>query len=400
MVPSAARRRARWAATPSTRLATVSVTKEQQSASGSRLSIRSRLMLAEYPLPSIRAIGTALPPHYADQETLTAALRELWLRKHSNTRRFDQIQASLQVSGRYLPMPMAEYIALDTFAKCNDAWMRLAPELGVAAAHDALERAGLVPRDIDHLFFVTVTGIATPSIDTRVVNGLGMRSDIKRTPIFGLGCAAGAAGAARAADYVRGYPGEVAMLLSVELCSLTLQREDLSVANMIASGLFGDGAAAMILGGGARADAAGPRVIATRSILYRDTEPMLGWEIVDSGFKIVLSPRVPEILEQHLRADVDSFLAQQRLTRSHVSHWIGHAGGPKILAALEHALEIPRERLERSWRSLAQVGNLSSASVLFILSDLLADGAAQAGDYGVIIGIGPGLTIELVLMQW
>ncbi len=228
----------------------------------------------------------------------------------------------------------------------------------------ALDKAGLEPAAIDHLFFVTVTGISTPSIDTRIINRLGMRASVKRTPIFGLGCVAGAAGLARASDYLRAFPEHTAVLLSVELCSLTLQHDDFSLANLIASGLFGDGAAAVVLNGGEHPGPQGPRIIATRSIIYPDTERLMGWDIVESGFKIVLSPRVPEVVEKHLRGDVESFLADHGLERGAIRHWIAHTGGPKVLRAIEHALELPCDALERSWRSLREIGNLSSASVL------------------------------------
>ena len=244
-----------------------------------------------------------------------------------------------------------------------------------------------------------MTGIAVPSIDTRVISALGMRKEIKRTPIFGLGCVAGAAGTARAADYIRAYPGEVAMLLSVELCSLTLQREDLSIANIIASGLFGDGAAAMLIGGNASAED-GPQVQATRSLVFPNTEEILGWEIVDSGFKIVLSSKLTDLVRANILDEVDSFLATQNIDRSDIKHWIAHAGGPKVLETLEGALELPEAALARSWSSLRSVGNLSSASVMFILDELLEDHEAAPGDYGLIVGMGPGFSVELVLLKW
>ena len=226
-----------------------------------------------------------------------------------------------------------------------------------------------------------------------------MKPSVKRTPIFGLGCLAGAAGAARAADYLRAYPGEVAVLLSVELCSLTLQREDLSVANIVASGLFGDGAAAVVLAGGSR-DAHGPRVLATRSVFYRDTERIMGWDVVDSGFKVVLSAKVPEVVREHIGQDVDAFLGEHGLARHHIRHWIAHTGGPKVLQAFEAALSLPKGALARSWRSLRDVGNLSSASVLFVLGDLLDAGEAKPGDLGVLVAMGPGFCSELVLLEW
>lgn len=350
--------------------------------------------------PRVIGTGTALPANYVNQEQLSARLRELWERRYSDLRRFDKIQGALGISGRHLALPIEEYVPLDTFAKTNDAWMRVAPEVGVEAARAALERAGLKPRDIDHLFFVTVTGIAVPSIDTRVISALGMRKEIKRTPIFGLGCVAGAAGTARAADYIRAYPSEVAMLLSIELCSLTLQREDLSIANIIASGLFGDGAAAMLIGGSDRETKPGPQVVATRSLVFPNTEEILGWEIVDSGFKIVLSSKLTDLVNTHILREVDSFLAAQDIDRSRIKHWIAHAGGPKVLQTLEGALSLPEAALARSWRSLQSVGNLSSASIMFILDELLEDAVATPGDYGMIIGMGPGFSVELVLLKW
>jgi alkylresorcinol/alkylpyrone synthase len=349
--------------------------------------------------PRVIGTGTALPSNYVDQEQLTSRLRELWEKRWSDLRRFDKIQGALGITGRHLALPIEQYIPLDTFAKTNEAWTRVAPEVGTAAAEIALERAGLKPRDVDHLFFVTVTGIAVPSIDTRVISALGMRKEIKRTPIFGLGCVAGAAGTARAADYIRAFPSEVAMLLSVELCSLTLQREDLSIANIVASGLFGDGAAAMLIGGNASAED-GPQVLATRSLVFPNTEEILGWEIVDSGFKIVLSSKLTDLVRANILDEVDSFLAQQNIDRSHIKHWIAHAGGPKVLETLEGALALPEGALARSWSSLQSVGNLSSASIMFILDELLEDHVAAPGEYGMIIGMGPGFSVELVLLKW
>jgi alkylresorcinol/alkylpyrone synthase len=227
-----------------------------------------------------------------------------------------------------------------------------------------------------------------------------MRKDIKRTPIFGLGCTAGASGIARASDYVRAFPDEIAMLLSVELCSLTLQRTDLSAANIIASGLFGDGAAAVLITGADREAPAKPRILATRALLYSNTEDVLGWDIVDTGFKIRLSSKLADMVRKHIREDVDTFLAEHGLERTEIRHWLAHAGGPNILRAMDHALALPEGALARSWNSLRQAGNLSSASVLFTLDDLCQSGQAVAGDYGMLIGMGPGFSMEMVLLKW
>jgi len=349
----------------------------------------------------VRSVGTALPPNWVDQETLISAFREHWAREHFNVERIEELHRSVQVGGRYLALPLDEYLPLERFADRNEAFNRVSLEVGEEAVRRALDAAGLQARDVDHLFFVTVTGIATPSLDARLMNRLGLRPDVKRTPVFGLGCVAGAAGTARASDVLRAFPDQVAVMLSVELCSLTLQREDVSIANVIASGLFGDGAAAMVLSGADRPPSrAAPRVLATRSIFYPDTERIMGWDVVEGGFKVVLSAKVPGLVTEHVRSDVDGFLDSQGLARADIRHWVAHTGGPKVLQAFETALELPPEALRRSWDSLRRTGNLSSASVLFVLSELLAANEARPGDLGMLMAMGPGFCAELVLLRW
>jgi alkylresorcinol/alkylpyrone synthase len=348
--------------------------------------------------PHVLSAVAALPPHYADQETLLAAFKDAWASAHFNPDRLEQLHRAVRVGGRHLALPIERYGELRSFAQRNDAWIAAATDLGEQALRAALLRADLRPRDLDHLIFVTVTGIATPSIDARLVHRLGLRSDVKRSPLFGLGCVAGATGLVRAADAVRAWPDGVCALLAVELCSLTLQREDLSVANIIASGLFGDGAAAVLVGGTRRGR--GPRIAATRAVFYPGTERVMGWDVVDSGFKVVLSPEVPQLVRARIRSDVESFLADNGLARGDVRHWVCHSGGPKVLEAFEDALELPREALRRTWESLRSVGNLSSASVLFVLRDLLESGDAREGDVGLLIAMGPGFCSELVLLRW
>ena len=357
--------------------------------------------------PAILAAATALPPNVVEQQSLAGLLKALWGEKYDQSRRwrstFEQIQRSVRIDRRYLALPVSEYPALDSFAKTNSAWTRVAPELGAAAATNALAAAGMTARDVDHFFFVTGTGIATPSLDARIVNLLEMRPDVRRTPIFGLGCAGGVAGIVRAADVLRGFPDQIAMVVSSELCSLTLQRADDSVANIIASALFGDGAAAVVLGGARLANhgaGSAPRVIATRSVFYPDSERMMGWEVVDSGLKIVLSPEIPDLVREHLGGDVDAMLAEQGLERSAISHWIAHTGGNRVLEAIATALDLPSAALDRSWRLLAATGNLSSASVLFVLRDLLDTREASSGDYGLMLAMGPGFCAELALLRW
>jgi len=347
----------------------------------------------------IAAVGSALPPHYYDQATLLEAFKRRWAKRHHNLDRLERLHHSVLVGGRHLALPIEEYDELTTWGKANDAWIRVAQEVGERAVLQALDRAGLTVSDVDCLISVTVTGVATPSIDARLMNRLGLPSRVKRVPIFGLGCVAGTAGVARAADYVRAYPDEVAVLLSVELCSLTLQREDLSIPNLIASGLFGDGAAAAVVVGENRSES-GPTVVASRSIFYPDSEEVMGWDISESGFKIVLSAEVPAVVRRHLRADVDAFLADHGLTRGEIATWISHPGGPKVLQAMQAALEVPDESLELAWRTLGEVGNLSSTSVLLVLEETLRGRSPEPGSYGVMLAMGPGFCSELVLLRW
>ncbi|HVP31810.1 MAG TPA: 3-oxoacyl-[acyl-carrier-protein] synthase III C-terminal domain-containing protein [Myxococcota bacterium] len=345
----------------------------------------------------VTAVGRAFPENYYSQEALLAALRAYWGARFHNPRRLEQLHRNVLVGGRHLALPIEDYPKLSSFGDANDAFIRCATELGERAVRNALERAELEPRDVRHVFFVSVTGIATPSIDARLVNRLGLRSDVKRTPIFGLGCVAGAAGIARAADYLRAFPDEIAVLLSVELCSLTLQREDLSIPNVIASGLFGDGAAAVVLTG-RDVSRPGPQVVATRSVFYPDTESVMGWQIGAGGFRVVLSSDVPTIA-RGIRKDVDEFLASQGVSLRDVARVIAHPGGPKVLEAFHEALELPEGALDLTWRSLEELGNLSSASVLMVLGDTLANDPPP-GTLGLLLAMGPGFCAELVLLRW
>lgn len=346
----------------------------------------------------IRGVGRAFPPHYYDQAALLEAFNALWGHQFHNPARLEQIHRNVLVGGRHLALPMEAYRELKSFQQSNDAYIRCAVDLGQEAVTQALKRAHLSPLDVDHLFFASVTGLAVPSVDARLVNRMNLRRDIKRSPLFGLGCVAGAAGLARAADYVRAFPDQVAVLLSVELCSLTLQRKDLSLANIISSGLFGDGAAAVVVAGQDRGGA-GPLVCGTRSVFYPDSEHLMGWDISGDGFKVVLSSEVPEFIGHRVKGDVDAFLAEFGLERSAISRYICHPGGPKVLTAMQDALGLTDEALKKTWDTLATHGNLSSASVLMVLEQTLAD-PPPSGSYGLVMAMGPGFCSELVLIQW
>ncbi len=347
----------------------------------------------------IAAVGSAFPPHYVDQETLITAFRNAWAARYHNVRRIEEFHRHVLVGGRFLALPMESYAALESFTEANDAWIRVGTDVGAAAIEDALARAGLGVRDVDAFWCTSVTGVAAPSLDARLINRLGFRSDVTRVPMFGLGCVAGAAGIARAADYLRGHADRVALLLSVELCSLTLQRDDLSIPNLIASGLFGDGAAAVVLTGAARGGG-GPTIVASRSAFYPGTEDVMGWRVGASGFQVVLSAQVPDMVRKHLRGDVDTFLAEHDLDYDDIAVWVAHPGGPKVLQAMEETFPMQPGALDLTWESLRQVGNLSSTSVLLVLKETLARAAPPPGRYGLLTAMGPGFCSELVLLRW
>jgi alkylresorcinol/alkylpyrone synthase len=210
---------------------------------------------------------------------------------------------------------------------------------------------------------------------------------------------AGAAAISRAADYVRAYPDQTALVLSVELCSLTLQREDVSMANLISAGLFGDGAAAVIVAG-AECGLPGPQILATRSVFYPDTEEMMGWDISEKGFRIVLSREIPDLVRKNLAHDLDDFLAGRGLTRADIGNWVLHTGGPKILEATADALGLKNGQLDVSWDCLRRTGNLSSASVLVVLEEVMKNRRPEPGTLGLLAAMGPGFCAEFVLLEW
>jgi len=351
----------------------------------------------------LAGVHGAVPPHRYRQDEITDTIVDV-LADPDRAALVRRFHGSAKVQTRHLALPLDRYRSLADFGTANDAFIDVAVDLAEEALCGALDRAGLTPSDVDLVLFTTVTGIAAPSIEARLANRIGLRPDVKRVPMFGLGCVAGAAGIARVHDFLRGSPDGVAVLLAVELCSLTMQRRDTSVANLVASGLFGDGAAAVVAVGDQRAmttpgAGAGPRVLDSRSHLYPDTERTMGWDVGAGGLKIVLDAEVPTLVRQYLAEDVHGFLADHGLRVPDVSAWVSHPGGPKVIEAIEEALGVPPEALELTWRSLASVGNMSSVSVLHVLRDTL-DKHPPAGTPGLLMAMGPGFCSELVLLRW
>ncbi|BBY32939.1 type III polyketide synthase [Mycolicibacter minnesotensis] len=342
--------------------------------------------------PSLAAVAIEFPAHRYSQAESAEALGDF---AGPEFRRFFDASG---VASRHLALPLSRYAELTGFSEANDIFIDVALDLAEQALLRSLDAAKLKPADVDVVFSTTVTGLAVPTLDARLAARVGLRPDVKRVPLFGLGCVAGAAGVARMYDYLRAYPDQVAALVAVELCSLTIQRDDRSMANFVAASLFGDGAGAVIATGANR-HPAGPRVLATRSRLYPDTQDVMGWDIGTNGFRIKLSVEVATVVEKYLAEDVRNFLADCGLSPDDVTTYVSHPGGPKVIEAVQNVLDLPANALDRTRKSLRENGNLSSVSVLDVLRATMAE-PPPPGSLGLMVAMGPGFCCELVLLSW
>jgi alkylresorcinol/alkylpyrone synthase len=349
----------------------------------------------------IAAVRCALPPHRHRQAELTGAMAAISAVEPARRTLLERLHANSGVDTRHTVLPLAAYRGLDGLGAANDLYIEHATALAEQALRSALRAAGLAAGDLDMIIVTSVTGIAVPSLDARLIPLLGLRPDIKRLPIFGLGCVAGAAGLARLHDYLRGWPQHTAALVAVELCSLTVPAAAPTTPDLVVSGLFGDGAVALVATGDRVVPAPdGPQVVASRSEVYPDTGEVLAWRLGADGFRIVLTAELADVVARHLNSSVSAFLGAHGLSAGDIASWVCHPGGPRVIDAVQQSLGLPASALEVTRRSLAEVGNMSSASVLHVLQETIRTGRPAPGSAGLLVGLGPGVSVEMVLLRW
>ncbi len=354
--------------------------------------------------PRLTALACAVPPHVVRQQDAKTLVSHLFAETLGADARLIEVFDNAGIERRNVCVPLAWFASYHGFSEKNDLYVKHALELAVRVARCTLERGGIRPRDVDHLVFVSSTGLATPSLDAHLANVLGLRPDLHRTPIWGLGCAGGAVGLARARDFARADPSARVLMIALELCSLTFQRNDLSKRNLVASSLFGDGAAAALVIG-AEADAPGRNghrpleLVASRSTLWKDTLDVMGWTVDGAGLHVVFSRDIPTIVHEKVRPSLSGFLDEQGLSIERLDHVVTHPGGVKVLRAFAESLGLPPAALRHASEVLRDYGNMSSPTCLFVLERFLEGEEIGAGETAVVAALGPGFSSEYVLLR-
>src|SRR5713226_9221054 len=347
--------------------------------------------------PTIAATATALPPHTITREDVKVYMGRVFDIPERRLEAMMSIVDNAQVHNRHSIFPLDYTIEPRPLSQTNNEYIEHAVKLGREAAEKCLVNAGLKPRDIDMIITVSCTGFMIPSLDAHLINLMGFRSDVRRMPLTELGCAAGAMALTRASEFVHAFRDKTVLIVSVELATLTFQRGDLSQANLISCVLFGDGAAAAVVTG---RPATGPRILDADTYTFPQSLDAMGFDLRETGFHIVLSKDVPQMIRDKIRHVVDAFLDRRGLTRDAMAAFILHPGGQKLLAYVEEQLGLCRCDTQLSWDVLGQYGNLSSATILFVLDAWLRKKTMDPGDYGLAAAFGPGFSAELLLLQW
>jgi len=361
-------------------------------------------MVGTVPSPRLVALATAVPPHVLRQTDVQLMAQGLFERALGNDTALLQVFDHAQIETRNTCVPLEWFSSDHSFAEKNDRYVANAQCLAGDATWRALSRARLEPKDIDHIVFVSSTGLATPSVDAHIANALGFRHDVRRTPIWGLGCAGGAVGLARAREFALADPTARVLVIALELCSLTFQYNDHSKRNLVATSIFGDGAAAAIVLGTQAAETEGDgrrqlHLVASHSTLWKDTTDVMGWEFDGAGLHVVFSRDIPTIVHERLRPSLERFLRSRGLDFKDLQHFIVHPGGAKVLRAYAEALGASPEAFHHAREVLRQHGNMSSPSCLFVLDRFLESHDIAPGERAVIAALGPGFCAEYVLAE-
>jgi alkylresorcinol/alkylpyrone synthase len=386
-------------------------------------SLKLRPTRAATPYPVILATATAVPEHLITRDDVKYYMGRVFDIPERKLEAMMSIVDNAQVHQRHSIFPITYTVEPRAFEKTNQEYIEHAIKLGREAAEKALERAHLRADEIDLIITVSCTGFMIPSLDAHLINLMGFRSDVRRMPFTELGCAAGAMGLARAADHLKAYPGGNALVIAVELPTLTFQRKDISQANLISSILFGDGAAAVIVSNNPKAvsgsssttahangngnsngassiSAHKPQILVNETYTFPDSLGAMGFDLRDSGFHILLDKTVPDMIGAKIKPLIDDFLGRHGLTQQDIKGWILHPGGARLLGNVEVALGLQKSDTQPSWDTLANVGNLSSATILFILQEWLEKRPLNPGDIALAAAFGPGFSAEFLLLQW
>jgi len=347
----------------------------------------------------ISGIATALPSNVVTQEDARRTCERVHAGRPGLLRLL-RIFATSGVEKRHLAFPLDYYASGKSFDERNADFIREGVTLAERAARAALQQARVEPDQVQHLIFATTTGLATPSVDALLVRRLGLRNDIRRSPLFGLGCAGGAGALIRANDVLRAYPKERALVVALEVCGQVFSTRAVDPVDIVGAALFGDGAAAAVVSGDQAPGSPGPKIRATRSVLFSDTEDLMGWHFTSDGMRLKLSERVTAFIRERLHPEVGRFLAEHSMPPDRVNFWVLHPGGRRIIEAYHDVFSLSEQNLRWTKASLANVGNLSSASVLFTLADVVAGGNPRDGDRGFMIALGPGFASEMLLLNW
>ena len=350
-------------------------------------------------MPKLVSIGVAVPPHSVSQRSIRDLARGHFQEGIRDIGRLISVFDHVQVNRRFFCVPVEWFGQPHTFEERNQLYNRWAEDLSSEAIQNCLEPQGICPSQVDHLLFVSTSGLSTPSVDARLINRLAFDRHVCRTPIFGLGCAGGAAGLARCQQLAKADPQVLILLVAVEISSLTFQAGDFSKSNLVASALFADGASAVLVAGDSRG-LEGPEIVDTQSTIWPDTLDVMGWDFSSRGLSVIFSKSIPFLLRKFVRENVDGFLSRSGQTISSLSHFAIHPGGAKILESMCESLQISEDSLEISRSVLEEYGNMSSPTVLFILQRLLENGGPSAGDLGLAAAFGPGFSSELLLLKW